>query len=39
MSFFAMGATNVLTLLNTPATDDQINLMYMIDGLQTRDVQ
>jgi len=39
MAFFAMGATNVLTLLNNPATDDQINLMYMIDGLQTRDVQ
>jgi hypothetical protein len=39
LSFFAMGATNILTLMNSPATDDQINVMYMIDGLQTRDVQ
>lgn len=37
--FFSVGTTNVLTLLNAAATDDQIVIMYMIDGLQTRDVQ
>jgi len=37
--FFSVGTTNVLTLLNAAATDDQMVVMYMIDGLQTRDVQ
>lgn len=37
--FFPMGATDVRTLLNNPATDDQMHICYMIDGLQTRDVQ
>lgn len=37
--FFPVGTTNVLTLLNAPATDDEIVILYMIDGLQTRDVQ
>ena len=37
--FFPVGTTNVLTLLNAAATDDQMVIMYMIDGLQTRDVQ
>ena len=37
--FFTVGTTNVLTLLNAPATDDEIVILYMIDGLQTRDVQ
>lgn len=37
--FFAMGSTDVRDLLTAPATDDQLNIMYMIDGLQTRDVQ
>ena len=36
--FFAVGTTNVLTLINSPATDDQMVIMYMIDGIQTRDV-
>lgn len=38
-TFFPVGSTNVLTLLNNPATDDQMIILYMIDGLQTRDVQ
>jgi len=37
--FFTVGATNALTLINTPAANDQMVIMYMIDGLQTRDVQ
>jgi hypothetical protein len=37
--FFVVGGTNALTLLNTGATDDQKVIMFMIDGLQTRDVQ
>lgn len=37
--FFAVGTTNVLSLLNAAGTDDQMVIMYMIDGLQTRDVQ
>lgn len=40
MEFFAVGATDVLTaLINGGATDNQKVLMFMIDGLQTRDVQ
>jgi hypothetical protein len=37
--FFAVGATNVLNLINNAAPDDQMVVSYMIDGLQTRDVQ
>jgi hypothetical protein len=37
--FFTVGSTNALTLLNTGATDDQKVIMFVIDGLQTRDVQ
>lgn len=37
--FFAMGTTVALDGLNTGATDDIKNIMYMLDGLQTRDVQ
>ncbi|MFQ5938392.1 MAG: hypothetical protein ACE5LB_18480, partial [Acidiferrobacterales bacterium] len=39
MEFFTVGTTNVLTLLNGGATDDQKVIMFMLDGLQTRDVQ
>lgn len=37
--FFAVGTTDALTLLNTGATDDEKVILFMIDGLQTRDVQ
>lgn len=37
--FFDMGTNSALDLLNTGATDDQKDIKYMIDGLQTRDVQ
>lgn len=37
--FFTVGTTNVLTTINNAATDDQMVIMFMIDGLQTRDVQ
>jgi hypothetical protein len=37
--FFAVGSTSVLTTLNSGATDDQKVILFMIDGLQTRDVQ
>lgn len=37
--FFAVGTTDVLDIINNAATDDQMVIMYMIDGLQTRDVQ
>jgi hypothetical protein len=37
--FFAIGATSALDGLNAGATDDIKNIMYMLDGLQTRDVQ
>jgi hypothetical protein len=37
--FFPVGATDVRTLLNGAAEDDQMVIMYMIDGLRTRDVQ
>jgi len=37
--FYAIGTTSALDLLNSGATDDQKNIMYMLDGLQTRDVQ
>jgi hypothetical protein len=37
--FFAIGTTSALNGLNTGATDDVKNIMFMLDGLQTRDVQ
>jgi hypothetical protein len=37
--FFTVGSTNALTGLNTGATDDEKVIMFVIDGLQTRDVQ
>ena len=37
--FFAVGTTDVLDIINNAQTDDQMVIMYMIDGLQTRDVQ
>ena len=37
--FFGMGATVALDLLNTGAADDQKCIQFIIDGLQTRDVQ
>ena len=37
--FFALGSTNVLTTINGAAANDQMSLIYMIDGIQTRDVQ
>jgi hypothetical protein len=30
--FFAVGATNVLDIINAAATDDQMVIMYVIDG-------
>lgn len=37
--FFTVGSTNALTILNAGATDDEKVIMFIIDGLQTRDVQ
>lgn len=37
--FFNVGATSALTTINTAAPDDQMSVIYMIDGIQTRDVQ
>jgi hypothetical protein len=37
--FFSVGTTNVLDLMNAAQTDDQQVIMFMLDGLQTRDVQ
>ena len=37
--FAAVGSTNVLDLINGAATNDQMVIMYLIDGLQTRDAQ
>ncbi len=37
--FFSIGTTVALDGLNSGATDDQKVILYMIDGLQTRDVQ
>lgn len=39
MDFFAVGTTVAIDGLNTGAADDQKVIMYMVDGLQTRDVQ
>lgn len=37
--FFSIGTTSALDGLNTGTTDDIKNIVYMMDGLQTRDVQ
>ncbi len=37
--FFPVGTTQVLDLINSAATDDQMVCLFMIDGLQTRDAQ
>ena len=37
--FFAVGTTDVLDIINNAAEDDQMVIMHMVDGLQTRDVQ
>lgn len=37
--FFPVGTTNILTLLNAADPTDQLVIMYLIDGLKTRDVQ
>lgn len=37
--FFPTGGTNVLNTLNAPDDTDEIVIMFMIDGLRTRDVQ
>jgi len=37
--FFSTGSTVALSTLNSGATDDQKVILFMIDGLQTRDVQ
>lgn len=37
--FFTVGSTNALTILNSGATEDQKVIAFVIDGLQTRDVQ
>jgi hypothetical protein len=40
MEFFAVGTTDVLsTLINGGATNNQKVILFMLDGLQTRDVQ
>lgn len=37
--FFVVGTTDARATLNTGATDDQKVIMFMFDGLQTRDVE
>ena len=37
--FFDIGAVSGLDLLNNGVADDEKNVMFFIDGLQTRDVQ
>ena len=37
--YFAMGGLSVLDIMNNAANDDQQCVQFMIDGLQTRDVQ
>lgn len=37
--WFVVGSTNALTTINSGATDDEKVIMFVIDGLQTRDVQ
>jgi len=38
-SFFPMGTVSALDGLNTGATDDEKEIKFVLDGLQTRDVQ
>jgi hypothetical protein len=38
-SFFPMGAVSALDGLNSGATDDEKEIKFVLDGLQTRDVQ
>lgn len=38
-SFFPMGTTDALAGLNSGATDDEKEVKFILDGLQTRDVQ
>jgi hypothetical protein len=38
-SFFPMGAVSALDGLNAGATDDEKEIKFVLDGLQTRDVQ
>lgn len=38
-SFFPMGGADALSGLNTGATDDEKEIKFVLDGLQTRDVQ
>ncbi len=38
-TFNPVGTTDIRTLMNAPAADDQQIITYMIDGLRTRDVQ
>lgn len=37
--FFAIGTTSALNQLNNAETTDILDISYMLDGLQTRDVQ
>ncbi len=37
--FYSIGTVSALNLLNTGATDDVKTIQFMLDGLQTRDVQ
>jgi hypothetical protein len=37
--FFSVGGTSALTTINNAAQNDQMSVIYMIDGIQTRDVQ
>ena len=38
-TFHAIGVTNAVTTINGAAADDQMSVKYLIDGIQTRDVQ
>lgn len=38
-TFYAIGTTNAVTTINGAAADDQMKVQYIIDGVQTRDVQ
>jgi len=38
-SFFPMGSVSALDGLNSGATDDEKEIKFVLDGLQTRDVQ
>jgi hypothetical protein len=38
-SFYAMGSVSALDGLNSGATDDEKEIKFLLDGLQTRDVQ